>query len=740
MERSKQSIYEFGRFALDTARHILLRDQQPVALTPKTYDTLRVLVENSGRMLSKTELMQALWPDSFVEESNLTVQISAIRKVLGADQPYIVTIPGRGYRFDAQVSERRSGGASPAIPRSIDGANRVTGNDDASRDELRTTGSLALHAVPRDQVAPLHSRRSLTWAAGIGLGMVVVLLFVLFRPHLQAPSVLRYEQITNTGRVDPGSTILTDGTRVYFVAHPIGSNAQRLYQASVDGKEISEVPIPFDRFFLCDISPDHSQLLIATAPEDPFDHPLWIMSVLGGSPRRVGNVSVEDATWTREGKRILFSSRTDVFLAGADGSSMQKLFTTPGFAVGFHWSPSGHTLRFTVIDRTSGLEALWEAQADGSHLHPLLPKWNDGHTEAGDGSWTPDGRYFLFRSIRGGRNDIWAIREKADFLHRISSEPTQLSTGPTQLTRATLGPDGKSLFVVSEQNKADLFRYEEGSHALVPYLQGLSAHRLVYSHDGQWVAYTTYPDGELWCSKTDGSERVRLTFSPIQADLPRWSPDGSRIVFVGKQGGQPGTISLIPARGGEPKRLLPDGVPGDDPDWSPDGTSIVFGPQATFSTVPVAGGQTGDPASSIRTLELSSGQIRELPDSGGLYWPRWSPRGDSIAALSIDTHRLLSFDLKSRKWTTLASGKTLHNPLWSHNGAQIYFQDLGEAEQPIYRVGLIDGKTQRVVGSEMISGNDAIYTAFTGLTSEDAPVLMTIRTINDIYRIELKLP
>jgi DNA-binding winged helix-turn-helix (wHTH) protein len=106
MDQKRQDCYEFGPFVLDTIQHLLLREQQPVPLTPKTYDTLLVLLENSGRMLSKDELMKALWPDSFVEESNLTVQISMIRKALcevPGEHRYIVTVPGRGYRFSAEV-------------------------------------------------------------------------------------------------------------------------------------------------------------------------------------------------------------------------------------------------------------------------------------------------------------------------------------------------------------------------------------------------------------------------------------------------------------------------------------------------------------------------------------------------------------------------------------------------------------------------------------------------------------
>jgi DNA-binding winged helix-turn-helix (wHTH) protein/TolB-like protein len=110
-------LYEFGPFVLDTAQHLLSREGNPVQLTPKTYDALVTLVENSGRMLTKDDLMKTLWPSSFVEESNLTQQISMLRRALGesaGEDRYIVTIPGRGYRFAAEVRVL-PGATDPAV-------------------------------------------------------------------------------------------------------------------------------------------------------------------------------------------------------------------------------------------------------------------------------------------------------------------------------------------------------------------------------------------------------------------------------------------------------------------------------------------------------------------------------------------------------------------------------------------------------------------------------------------------
>ncbi|HKQ53251.1 MAG TPA: winged helix-turn-helix domain-containing protein [Pyrinomonadaceae bacterium] len=106
MDDSAPSLYEFGPFRVDAQRHILLREGSAIPLAPKVFETLLVLVRSGGRVLKKNELMEAIWPDTFVEESNLAQHIFLLRKVLGEEKGehrYIVTVPGVGYRFVAQV-------------------------------------------------------------------------------------------------------------------------------------------------------------------------------------------------------------------------------------------------------------------------------------------------------------------------------------------------------------------------------------------------------------------------------------------------------------------------------------------------------------------------------------------------------------------------------------------------------------------------------------------------------------
>src|SRR5437660_324421 len=108
MSRPAKLFYEFGQFRVDVAERLLFRDGAPLSLPPKAFDILLVLVSQSGHVLEKRELIKTVWPDTFIEENNLTQYISTLRRVLGDDrheQHYIETVARRGYRFIAPVTE-----------------------------------------------------------------------------------------------------------------------------------------------------------------------------------------------------------------------------------------------------------------------------------------------------------------------------------------------------------------------------------------------------------------------------------------------------------------------------------------------------------------------------------------------------------------------------------------------------------------------------------------------------------
>lgn len=211
MAQKTRPLYEFGPFVLDTGQHVLLREGGPVALTPKTYDALVILVESGGRMLPKTELMKALWPDSFVEESNLTQQISMIRRALGesAGEPrYIVTVQGRGYRFAAPVVTI----AEPPVPTTDEVLRTETTAEPGSTDNAELPARTPdVQSPPKLQI---KNRKQIFWATvgllAVGLG---ALSYSVFRKpagkgrHLAGPrslAILPFQSL----REDPKSDFL----------------------------------------------------------------------------------------------------------------------------------------------------------------------------------------------------------------------------------------------------------------------------------------------------------------------------------------------------------------------------------------------------------------------------------------------------------------------------------------------------------------------------------------------------
>jgi Tol biopolymer transport system component len=214
------------------------------------------------------------------------------------------------------------------------------------------------------------------------------------------------------------------------------------------------------------------------------------------------------ASWSPDGRQIAYARRTDLYRANGDGTDSRKLTGVAGMVDDVpRWSPDGSVLRFTIFEPKTTTPSLWEVSADGSNLHPLLPGWNKPPQEC-CGKWTPDGKYFLFSSTRNNVTNVWAIREKRKIFHKYTRQPTLLTSGPMSFSEPVPSKDGQRLFVLGEKPRGELVRYDAKSRQFVPYLSGISVEDVSFSRDGAWVAYVAYPEGTLWRSKVDGSERL----------------------------------------------------------------------------------------------------------------------------------------------------------------------------------------------------------------------------------------
>ena len=396
--------------------------------------------------------------------------------------------------------------------------------------------------------ARLRGRRWWEIALGTAAVIAAALAYQVTR-HPPSPSVSGYMQISNDRlpKLLNGSVVLvTDGPRLYF--NELEGFRSKLGQVSTTGGETVRVPSSIPNSYLLDLSPDRSQLLVGEWQEG--EYPLWVLPVLGGSPHRLGGLVGHDATWTPDGQKIVYANSRDLFVAQNQGNDPQKLVTLPGVAFWPRVSPDGARIRFTIRDARTNSNALWEVAADGSRLHPVFPGWNDVPSEC-CGTWTPDGRYYVFQAAKDGRTNIFVVREPGLF-HRAVGQPVQLTTGPLNYHAPILSRDGKSLFVVGSQPRGELSRLDSKSQQFGSYLSGLSIEGLDFSRDGEWVTYVNFPEGSLWRSRIDGSQRLQLTFSPMRAFLPRWAPDGKRIAFAGTVPGKPYNIYTVSPEGGSP--------------------------------------------------------------------------------------------------------------------------------------------------------------------------------------------
>jgi Tol biopolymer transport system component len=293
--------------------------------------------------------------------------------------------------------------------------------------------------------------------------------------------------------------------------------------------------------------------------------------------------------------------------------------------------------------------------------------------------------------------------------------------------------DGKKLFVVGQTYRGELERYDSLKHVFAPFLYGISAEFLSFSKDGQWVAYVSYPEGTLWKSRADGSERVQLTFPPLGAVLPRWSPDGKTIVFFDfpQSSTQPGRIYVISADGGSPRELIPnDPHNQQDPTWSVDGSKIAYAGTANDAAI-------SDGAPALHLYDLQSQKITSLPDSHGLYSPRWSPDGQTLAAMTSDSRSLRLFDFKTQKWTDIAKG-SLGWPTWSNDGKYIYVMD-GTGKGAVLRIGIKDHQIERVADLQNFVAIGQGGSSFS-LAPDDSPLLLRDTGTQDVYSLDWIAP
>jgi Tol biopolymer transport system component len=575
------------------------------------------------------------------------------------------------------------------------------------------------HPIPIESPKP---RRLSFIAAALGLFVLGGLLAFLWLRPQPSPSATNYVQLTHDGQ--PKTLIGTDGSRLYM-AMGIGSSSNFSVREIAELSVLGGTPKKIDVQTSADtiplgLSPDASEILLIQGQGAPPKGPLSTVQILGGSPRKLGDFVAETAAWSPDGKLLAFTNLGDLFLAKADGSESHKLLSISGDIRNVTWSPDSSHLRFDSSETvgTVGLQIEREVSIDGTDLHPLLPGWHNPPDEC-CGKWTADGKYFIFQS----QGQIWALPKKAG-VFQPAPKPIQLTSSPMTLSAPLPSKDGKKLFVIGHIYRGELVRYDTSASKFVPFLAAISAEFANFSKDGVWVTYTSYPEGDLWRSRIDGTDRLQLTFPPISPVLPRWSPDGKTILFFQFAQGadKPARIYTVSPDGGNPRLLLPsDPSPQLDPNWSPDGSKVIFS------------GESNTPSSAIRILDVSTQKVSALPASEGFYSPRWSPDGRHVSAFSADSKTLLLFDFQNNKWSELARG-SLSWLNWSHDSQYVYVLDYRE-KNAVLRVRISDGKLEKVADVKDFPAAGRFGGAL-ALTPNDQPILLRDMGTQDVYSVD----
>ena len=694
------AVSQFGPFLIDVGERILRRDGEPVPLTPKAFDVLAALLEKPGQLITKDELLRRVWPETFVEESNLAYNIFALRKALGdtADNSrYIETVPKKGYRFKA--------GVSPAIPSrsahpaSVFGAEpgRTPFTGETRDGELTilpfrkgaTQSQVALEwqaepyspavespvvpdAAPRRRFA---FRRRWVWvtvaAVLVAAGLYVVQSVQLVQSVQSNWNSLdgappRAVPLTALPGVVRSPSLSPDGTFVVFSWNGPRKDNPDLYVQQVG---VTAPPHQLTNAPANDYSPSWSPdgRMIAFLRRGPSGgkSEVWRVAPLGGPERKVAEIEPRLASfrppslaWCPDSTCLLVTDTLGVdkpdVLFRIDLETGEKRQLT---------RPQGRVRDADPIISPDGSMLVFRRDATplSGEFYRLKLKDGDGEGDpvrltstlyAGKPVWIPDSRDILF-SARGG---LWRL---------------DASTGGTPSRLPFVGQDGampvvsrvpgggRRLVYVRSFADTNVWRVDTprpGVPTTSPPAAAIASTRsdLIpnLTPDGSRVVFLSDRSGEseFWVADPNGSNAFQLTSMAIRPGYPRWSPDHTRIAFHGDPDGRPDVL-VVPARGGQPRNITKGTPGGAYPSFSRDGQWIFFasggrGESRIWKVVATGGTpvQVTNNAGAI-AIESYGGDLYYLDDVNGPGSIWRLPQGGAPAVKVVDGVVLGNFDV-----------------------------------------------------------------------------------------------
>jgi eukaryotic-like serine/threonine-protein kinase len=602
----KKTSYAFEDYRLDAARLMLYRGEEEIALPPKAVETLLALIESQGAIVSKDELMNRLWADTVVDESNLTHYLYILRKTLNETKdgkPFIETLRRRGYRFNGEVRQIET------LPQT-NGTATAAKNGDEPRYEVRRQGNVlklvslreeaenpsktgaANDSQPEQKSAGKTALIAATvFVALLAIGGIVFAVYKFWGKSDKSLQAIKIERLTTNGK-STDAVISPDGKYVVYVLDEGGQRSLWTRQVATTSN-VQIIPPADVQYWGLNFTPDGNYINFVRQEKADVPPALYQMPAPAGAEKKLISDVHGAVSYSPDGRQFAFvrlrfptPNESSLLIANADGTGERilaaiqrpEMFPT---AYGRHpvWSPDGKTIACIAFDSRSanGWKVVEVAVADGEVKPTAVNGWNGIRRIA----WLPDksGLLVLGADKMSAAAQIWRISYP-------DGEAQRITTDFNNYFGMTLTADSDTLVSAQSVRLSNLWVAPNGDASRAAQiksggsnLEGIDA--LAWTPDGRIVYYSRASGThDLWIMNADGSSQKQITVEAAGANFGATvTPDGRYIVFDSERG-EKRNIWRMDLDGGNPKQLT-SGNRDFRPTVSPDSQTVVYASQSS---------------------------------------------------------------------------------------------------------------------------------------------------------------
>jgi Tol biopolymer transport system component/DNA-binding winged helix-turn-helix (wHTH) protein len=637
MSLTLRHIYSFDSYILDVDERVLMRDGHKVPLTPKVFETLLLLVKHQGSVVTKQKILETLWPDVFVEESNVTFNITMLRKALGdttRHPTYIETVPRRGYRFKTEVREVLGEDIGFETPRL-----RVTplpGNGERGPDLLPTlsipeNGSTAQEltsaaATSQSASSLIGHRRPAALLSVLASVLLLVGAGTIWRfaaregksnrrlvaPMPLSPSALTFEQVTTYGNV-VSAGISPDGKQIVYVEENSGQQSLWLKQLAT-AVNVRIIPPTYLVYNKVTFSHDGNYIYYTQHGENESAD-LYRIPTPGGPPTRLVADLDSNFSLSPDDGQITFRRRNRIdrqdtlFIADLRNGQERQLIThrAPDWLWAPAWSPKGNVIVYASGETDSGRQtmSIFEVNVNtGKEKLLLKPNWY----YIQQFEWLPDGDGLLICAKQEKTTpEIWEMSYPDGRLQRLTDDLNYYVS-------ISLTSDSSKVVAVQSKLVSQVWVSPDLDPAKATNIAG-GRGKLAWMPDGRIIYdYGSRSGSDLWIARSNGTEPRQLIFNSGFNDWPAVSPNGKTIVF---QSDRTGAQHLWRMNAdGSNQTQLTNGYSERNASFSPDGRWVYY---------------NSSPDHCLWKIALDGGEPVKLSDDYSAY-PSASPDGKLIAS------------------------------------------------------------------------------------------------------------